>query len=256
MFTIRLSSVLNFIFNIFLSLVCFLIFFILFKLNFPSIVYCDSGQSLAEMDGWTKNPNLDTLKDFPYKEVLILLGFNFLFYSAIVLSWSPTYCEIGVQADSLSVLTGGATNLSDLHSIMSVSDSPINSLSTALSDVPSLVPTESLYPELAKTTDLNHLTKTQEVYQRIMGKLDPNMSNYPVIKNFLIHARGSYFNALEAGHEVGSPDFNSFFKESIKSNTMLVAYLNHNNFNISLMLNLVENLEFITSERANTIINL
>lgn len=181
MFTLRLFPVFDFILNMFLSLVCFLILFILFKLNFPSTIYCDSGQPLMEMEGWTRDPNLDPLKDFPYKEVLIILGSSFLFYSAIALSWSPSYCEIGVQADSLSIITGG---LPDLQSIMSVSDSPINSLSTALSGVPSLMPTESLYPELARTSDANHLIKTQEVYQRIIDKLDPSMSNYSVIKNF------------------------------------------------------------------------
>jgi hypothetical protein len=119
---------------------------------------------------------------------------------------------------------------------MSVSNSPVNSLSTALSSVPSLVPTESLFPELARNIEWNNLIKTQETYQRILNYLDPNMSQYSIIKNLLIHSRSYYFKALESGLEVGTTQFESFFNESIKTNSMLISYLNYHGSNISSLL--------------------
>lgn len=187
------------------------------------------------MNGYSKDPNLETLKDFPYREVLFYFGLNFLVSYAVALSCPSIFASYGGmegQADSLVLLTQNITNVSDYLSIASVSGSPINSLSTALSDVPSLVPTESLLPELARSIDLNNLVKTQQIYQRLLNGLDPNMLNYSVFKTFLIHAKGSYFKTLEAGLVAGTPEFNLYLSSSIKNDSMLVAYLNHHNFTV------------------------
>jgi hypothetical protein len=66
MFIIRLKSTLHFLFNLFIFLICILLVIVLFKIDFPSIVYADSGQSVMEMDGWTSDPNLKPLKPFPW----------------------------------------------------------------------------------------------------------------------------------------------------------------------------------------------
>lgn len=51
MFILNLNSTLKFIFNLLFFLLITLILFILFKINFPSIVYADSGLSVFEMEG-------------------------------------------------------------------------------------------------------------------------------------------------------------------------------------------------------------
>jgi hypothetical protein len=60
----------------------------------------------------------------------------------------------------LSILTEYFNNIYDG---LSVSDSTINSLSTALSDVPSLVPTKNYYPELLRSTELGNAMKAQNL---------------------------------------------------------------------------------------------
>jgi hypothetical protein len=73
--------------------------------------------------------------------------------------------------------------------VLSVSDSPVNTLSTILSGVPSVPDTEDLFPELARNTDLSNALKARELYNELIQRVSPNDPNFKVYKVFVSHAK-------------------------------------------------------------------
>jgi hypothetical protein len=72
--------------TLFLLLVCLFTICFLYSLFFSYIIYAYEGQSLMERDGWTKDPNLELLKPFPWDVVCIYFSINFIAHLAITLS--------------------------------------------------------------------------------------------------------------------------------------------------------------------------
>jgi len=108
-------------------------------------------------DGWSIDPNLDYLVNLQNKHgdsqwigwVFGFLSLNLIFY----FSWLPTYADVGVQTDLFVEIAQRLTSISNTASILSVSNSPVDSLSTVLSSIPSIPNTEDLFPELIRQTE-------------------------------------------------------------------------------------------------------
>jgi hypothetical protein len=68
-----------------------------------------------------------------------------------------------------------------------VSDSPIDSLSTAFSGIPSVVPTEDLYPVLQRSIDLGNAMVVKIFFNKLIETIpfDINSLEYRVIRTFI-----------------------------------------------------------------------
>ena len=115
---------------------------------------------------------------------------------------------------------------------MSISDSPINTLSTILSEIPAVSDTEALFPELARNTDLGNALRARELYNELLQQVNPNDPNYEVYKVFVSHAKRIFVNALNDGLEPGSLEFTQYLDDSLLSNRPLVNYLARNGVNV------------------------
>jgi len=149
MFIFRLNSILK----IFLTLFLFLIF-LMYNIVSPEIIFADEGQSVMEMDGWTKNPKLEPLKPFPWDVACTYFSINFILYTASTFFWATTYCDVGVQTEALSIINENTVSFTEALSILTVSDSPINTVSTLLSGTPSIPGTEDFYLKFLLLFDL------------------------------------------------------------------------------------------------------
>jgi hypothetical protein len=115
-------------------------------------------------------------------------------------------------------------------------------LSTAFSYVPSVVPTEDLYPELARSIQLDNAVRVQGIYNQLLETIIiyPNDPQYRVIKTFLWHAKKNKqkvsLQAIEAGLELNTPEFETFLNDNLTGNTILVRYLTNHGLNLSTLL--------------------
>jgi len=189
------------------------------------------------MDGWTKDPNLNSLKPFPWNVVCIYISFNFLTHLAITLSGAPTYFDVGVQTEVLPLITQHLINVSEAVSVMSVSYSPVDTIPTLLSGVPSIPGTESLYPELARTTAIANALRAQKIYNELLQQMDSNDPNFRVYKVFVSHAKRIFFQALCDGLEPGTIEFTQYLDDTLLSNRPLVNYLAQSGVNILDLIN-------------------
>jgi hypothetical protein len=216
------------IFIILLRILIFLIIVLALGIYNAEVISADEGVSVLELDGWSKAPE-PNLKDLPYDVIILFLFTNlFAFYSLIPLG-IPGYSEIGVQTDTLFEISKILGSISD-----SVSEADISfySLSTALSNIPSIPNTADIYPTLARNTDLNHAFRAQEIYTELLNVVDPNVPHFEVYKTILSFAKRIFYNALCQGLVPGTTEFSQYLNETLLNNRPLVNYLAQNGVNV------------------------
>jgi len=119
---------------------------------------------------------------------------------------------------------------------MSVDESALDTLSTILSEVPSISNSEDLYPELARSTELANAMKAQELYLHLMENLNATVSSddpaYIVGKMLISYSKRIKFKALCEGYTPETPEFNDYLNVSLRNKTKLVDFLKANGVDI------------------------
>lgn len=226
------------IFILLFRVILFLIFLLLSIISFDPI-YCES-ESVFNKDGWSADPNQQTdhaslgnkISNIPWDIIILSLIVNSLAYFYFYPIGGPTYCDVGVQTDSLAEISKYLMDVSEAVSVMSVADSSIDTLSTILSGIPSIPNTEDLFPELPWGSDLGNALRAQELYNELLQNVDPSASYYSVYRVFLSHAKRIFFQALCDGLEPGTIEFSNYLNDTLMGNRPLINYLTHHGVNI------------------------
>ena len=211
MLNLRLISHIKFLLDLILILFFSIVLLLVYTYFFPGVVYAESSLSVMELDGWTKAPDSNLL-DFPYDVFVLYLFINvYTIFSFIPLGVS-TSADVGTQFDTVSDVFKLLESISNSISEANIS---FDSLSTALSDIPSIPNSADIYPALLRNTDLNNAFKAQEIYTELLNAVDPNVPQFEVYKRFLSFAKRIFYNALSQGLEPGTVEFSQYFFEEM-----------------------------------------
>jgi len=195
MFIFNLRSFLKIFFRILLFLIIVLIFI------FSSDSIHLESESVFEKDGWTRDPNEESIKPLPFDIIFLFFFVNLALYYSFSYFGGPSYCDVGVQTEPNLDLSRHIRNISDTISMLSVSDSPVDTLSTLLSGTPSVAATDTYYPELLRSTELTNILKAQELYNDLLQSMDSNHPHYDVYKVFVSHAKRIFSKLCVKGYK-------------------------------------------------------
>ena len=121
--------------------------------------------------------------------------------------------------------------------MLSSADSHIDTLSTLLSGLPSILNIKDLNPALMRSTELGNAKQAQELHNNLLSyyeNLFPSEDDLKLkkYKIFLSHAKIIFFKALCEGLTPETPEFSDYLNVSFRNHRQLVDFLKANDLDI------------------------